>query len=678
MKYQYLILLMIAANAFGAEETLETIDVEGDQDLSVTRPLWEEGDKTKILTGKKNRSSKINYLPPVQTDNHRQHFSQQPGIYAADLATEPWTSLSFRNIGDPHEGQNLLILQDGLPVAVDMYGQPGNYYSPPAPLMDSLNVIAGGGALMYGPQPGGAINYVTPKLSKEMPLSGRLNAATGSYNLFSTVNSIMGSQGNTSYLGGYYRKQGDGLMKDNSDFAADYVQLKTNTFLENNTIFKSSMQLYNSDFGMAGGQSLASGPNLNTWTGTNRTPTRKYDRLRIARAQIMLGMEKKIDENTYLDAQLWGTAYKRYNKTQTGSGFGQFPTADTNAINDIRVYGFNGEVRVKHKTLSAGYLSYNSNSPTHAMAGKDAASNSGATTSRSDRTTRTQAVFAENNFSFGKLSVVPGLRYENITLTNENRTTGLHRADTYNVLVGGVGASYNLSEETQAFANVSQGFKPIGYGDVLNQANPTYIVEGDIKPSYNYFYEAGVRGENQKYLWDTSLYLIQRQNLTVTTTQGPNTVLSNGSSAQYRGIESSFTMKNVLRHHEGHVMDLYVNSNFNNAQFHGGPTKGKTPAYVPSLLLKYGVIYKKADKLHASLLATWVNEHYANDSHSDNFKVPSYSVVDLLFEYHFNKTWSANGAINNLLDQEYYTRIQATGIQPTMKRNLYAGLNYRF
>ena len=190
MKMKYLILLALASQVY-AQETLETIDVHGDQDLSATRPTWEESDKTKILTGKKNRSSKINYLPPVQTDNNRQHFSQQPGIYAADLATEPWTSLSFRGIGDPHEGQNLLILQDGLPVAVDMYGQPGNYYSPPAPLMDSLNVIAGGGALMYGPQPGGAINYVTPKLTKDMKTSGKLNAAAGSYDLFSSVNTII-------------------------------------------------------------------------------------------------------------------------------------------------------------------------------------------------------------------------------------------------------------------------------------------------------------------------------------------------------------------------------------------------------------------------------------------------------------------------------------------------------
>lgn len=685
MKFKYVLPLLLVSLAH-ADENLEPIEVGGEKDLPAARPSWEEKDNTKILTGKKNRTSSVKYLPPVQTDNNRQHFSQQAGIYAADLSTEPWTSLSFRGIGDPHEGQNLMILQDGLPVAVDMYGQPGNYYSPPAPLVETLNVIAGGGALMYGPQPGGAINYVTPKLKKDIETSGKLNAAYGSYDLISTVNLLQGSVGNTSYYGGYYRKQGKGYFKENSDFEADYVQLKTNTFLENKTMFKSSINLYDSDFGMAGGQSIQRGANLNTWSGSNRNATRKHDRLRIARAQLMLGLEKQIGDKTFIDTQIWGTAYKRYNKTQTGSGFGQIPTANTNTINDIRSYGYNGEVRVSHEydmngntnRFSGGYLTYNTDSPTHAMAGAAADSNSGRTTGRSDRTTRTQAVFLENNFNFGNFSVVPGVRYENITLSNENRTSGLNRSETYNVIVGGVGASYNFSDSTQGFLNISQGFKPIGYGDVLNQANPNYIVEGDIKPSYNYFYEAGLRGESSKLSWDSSVYLIQRQNLMVSRASGPNTILSNGSSAQYRGVESSFTLKDILKNDSQKILDFYVNFNFNNAKFHGGPTKGKTPAYVPALLVKYGFIYKHTDKLHASLLNTWVREHYANDAHNSDFKIPSYSVTDLLVEYSLSKSWSVNGALNNLLDEDYYARIQATGIQPTMGRNYYAGINYKF
>ena len=126
-----------------AAENLETIDVNAESEQEFFRPTWVEQEKTKILTGKKNRTTKINYLPPIQTDNHRQFFSQQASIHAADIAADPWTSLSFRGIGDPHEAQNLLIMQDGIPVSIDMYSSPNTYYAPPAQLMEEISVIAG-------------------------------------------------------------------------------------------------------------------------------------------------------------------------------------------------------------------------------------------------------------------------------------------------------------------------------------------------------------------------------------------------------------------------------------------------------------------------------------------------------------------------------------------------------
>ncbi len=112
MKTTLLVLFSLISLSAYAAESLEKIDVTADQDAN--RPTWLEQDKTKILSGKKNRTTKINYLPPVQTDNHRQFFSQQASIHAADIAADPWTSLSFRGIGDPHEAQNILILQDGI------------------------------------------------------------------------------------------------------------------------------------------------------------------------------------------------------------------------------------------------------------------------------------------------------------------------------------------------------------------------------------------------------------------------------------------------------------------------------------------------------------------------------------------------------------------------------------
>ncbi len=662
------------------KDSLDRIDVTANQDSY--RPSWIEQDKTKIYSGKKTRSSKVNYLPPVQMDNHRQFFSQQASIHAADIAADPWSSLSFRGIGDPHEAQNLLILQDGIPLAIDMYGAAGYYYTPPTQLMEEIQVLAGGGALMYGPQPGGAINYVSPRLSQDMPTTGSVNIAGGSYNLMSTVNMIKGSSGKTSYWGGYYRKQGDGYMRKNADFAADHLQFKTNTYLEGNTIFKTSFQGYNSDFGVPGGQAFSGQANGNAWTGNNRKATKLNDRLKVARSQVLVGIEKKLSSATTIETSLWGVFYKRFSKTQTGGNNGAFPTVDTNVINDVKSYAVNAEARLAHEwqlgenqnTLSIGALTYNNNSPTHVMAGSAGDSNSGATTARNIRTTRTNAIFFENKFTFGKLAVVPGLRYENIIMTSENRTSGVKRNEVYNVFLGGLGSSYSFNENIQAFANFSQGFKPISFADVLNQSNPTFTVNGDIKPSYNYFYEAGLRGEATKFNWDTSAFVIHRQNIVSTS----GTVLSNGSSVRYHGIEASLTIKDILNSKNVHELDLYANGIYNQAQFRRGALKGETPAYVPAAILKYGLIYRMQDKIKASFMGNWVREHFADDAHSRNRKIPSYSVYDLLAEYSFTKSLSMNGAINNILDHEYYARVNATGILPAMGRNFYAGVTYRF
>ena len=673
----YLILVCLISFPTFGDETLDVVRVFPD-----SRPTWKEADKTKILSGKKNTIASVNYLPPIQTDNNRQLLSQLPGLFSPEQSTEPWTVINYRGFGTPQEAQSLLLVQDGLPVAIDIYGQPDNLYSPPGPLMESIQVIAGGSALLYGPASGGAINYVSLRLVQNQPTKGRINLASGSYNLLSTVNTLSGSSGKTSYHLGYYRKQGDGLQRTNGDFFSDYLQFKTNTYLDGNMVFKTSFQGFDSDYGMPGGMALRKGAGLNTWGRDNRKATRENNRLRISRAQLMLGVEKKISINTFMDAQIWSTAYRKYNKAQTGSGFGRIPTGNATTINNSHSYGLNGELRLRHHydvhQFSAGYFIYNTNSPSVNESGNGPAANHGTVTSRLYRKTRTQALFLENQLDFGRFSVIPGVRFENITLsaTNDDKSGGtkLKRSDTYNVLLGGIGSTLELNKDTQIYANVSQGFKPIGYEEVLNQGNPNYTVSGDIKPSFNYFYESGIRGEGRKLNWDTSVYVVQRQNILASS----NNVLSNGGSARYEGIESSLIFKDIFGSTSSSEYDLYFNTNFLNAQFQRGSFKGKTPAHAPSALVKLGVIYRLQKKLHASLMGTFVNEHYSDDAHTADYRVPSYTIYDLLGEYRFSENWAINGAMNNILDRQYYGRVMATGVMPTMGRNFYLGGSYKF
>jgi Fe(3+) dicitrate transport protein len=669
-----------------AQDVLAPVEVRATQ---VAPVRWKEVESTRILSGKKNKATKTDVNPPIATDNLRQFFSQNAAVLTPEQSTEPWTALSIRGIGDPHEAQNVLILQDGLPVPIDMYGSGGQYYAPPGPLMDEIEVIGGGAALMFGPQPGGAINFRSKALTPDTAFGGKVGLTYGSYDLKSTVNQIHGKAGNTAYWAGYYGKSGNGYQRTNADFFAHNLQAKTHTFLENGGILKFSLQGYDSEFGMPGGMARlnCNAANANCWDrdGDNRRATRENDRLKIARALLSVGYEKKVTDATTVDATVWTTAYKRYSNTQTGTSFGIKPTTDTNTSRQTDAYGFNAEVRARHdwkageneNTLTAGVLSYNTNSPVTAWTGTKADAIRGTISSRTQNETRAHAVFAENRFAFGKLAVIPGVRFEHIELSSENRTLEREREETFDVVLGGLGASYELTEHAQAYANVSQGFKPISFATVLQQADPTVVVEGDIKPSYIYNYEAGVRSDSAKWNWDVSGYWVQYQNQLASTSSGGITTLFNGRSAHYRGIEAGVTRKDVLSHAQ-HALDLYVNGNLLDAEFRGGELEGNSPMFSPRHMVKYGAIYRYAETYRASLLATYVSDYYANDTHTQNNYVPSYQLFDLLGEARFGKNWSVNGAVNNFLDKVYYARVQSTGVLPTMGRNFYVGASYRF
>ncbi len=675
-----LALLWFSLGAF-AQNTLEPVEVKATRLPPV---VWKEVEENRILSGKKNKATKTDLHPPVATDNLRQFFTQNAGVLVAEQSTEPWPAFNVRGIGDPHEAQNVLLLQDGLPMPMDMYGSGGQYVAPPAPLMDEIEVINGGAALMYGPQPGGAINFRTPRLTRDTAFGGKVGATYGSYDLISTVNAVQGKSGNTAYWGGYYRKQGKGYQRAGADFSADHLQAKTHTFRENGDVVKVGFQGYDSDYGQPGGMTRSCGvANANCWDGEgdNRTPTRRNDRLKISRALLSLGYEDKMSDATSLETTVWASTYGRYSSTQTGGGFGTRPTGTTLDNRNSEAHGLNLESRLRHDwksgerdhTFTAGFLSYNTNSPTTSWSGPNLRSTRGTRTARSLNKSRVMALFAENRFDFGRWSLVPGVRYENITLDTANRLTEVDRAETFNVFLGGLGASFDLTSESQLYANVSQGFKPVGFSTVLQQANATTTVQGDINPSYIYNYELGGRGDTTHWNWDVSGYWVHYQNQVASS----GTTIFNGRSAHYRGVETSLTRKDVLRR-DAHALDLYANANLLDARYRGGSLEGKTPLYAPKTTVKYGAIYRNGEAWRTSLIATYVSGHYANDTNTDQYYIPSYQVFDLLAEARVAENWSVNGAVNNLLDKTYYSRIMSTGILPVPGRNFYVGANYKF
>ena len=98
-------------------------------------------------------------FPRITNNNYRQALAKTPGLYLSEETT-PLISIGYRGL-DPGRVQFTQVLKDGIPIHADQFGYPEAYYSPPLDTVDRLEFLRGGAALLYGPQPGGALNYIT-------------------------------------------------------------------------------------------------------------------------------------------------------------------------------------------------------------------------------------------------------------------------------------------------------------------------------------------------------------------------------------------------------------------------------------------------------------------------------------------------------------------------------------
>ncbi len=86
-----------------------------------------------------------------------------------------------------------------------------------------------------------------------------------------------------------------------------------------------------------------------------------------------------------------------------------------------------------------------------------------------------------------KLSIIPGIRFENITTKAEGEYTNVvfdlsgnpinpekvidNKSNTRSFLLGGIGATYNITQPIQVYVNFSQNYKAINFND-LRTLNP--------------------------------------------------------------------------------------------------------------------------------------------------------------------------------------------------------------
>lgn len=655
-------------------------------------PVKPDVDQAKIYEAKKTTVVELDEQVPLIENNYRRAFARIPGLLVSEMAIPSHLNINYRGIGDPHESEFLLTLKDGIPIGSDLFGYPTTYYTPPLQTIERVEFIRGGSSLLYGPQPGPKLNFITAQPPRDRAFTASTEHSIGSDGLYSTFNQFGGALGQFGYLGSFHHRQADGF-RDNADFNVYNGELKVTLHSTEQSRWTFGFYGYESESGEAGRLTLAQ------YLADREQTTTPIDRIWVSRYVPSLSIEHDLSEDTLLVVKGWAGYQDRFSRRQNGAG----------TLTDLdrqEFYFLGTDARVSHSwgawgeehALTAGFTLYGADSP------RSRERNPGVSTAMDgplqfdlDRQTLYGAVFAENRFKFGALSVIPAVRFELTRLSvEENLNTGKNLEDetfSRGVPLVGLGLAYDVGANHEAYGNVSQGYRPPKYDDLVNPTRGPVGQGGTPTESDVWNYELGVRGTPTSWLfYDTSLFFVDWDGFVETQTIGADEIRSNSGRAQYYGWEASTELDLVGLYDSVSGSDytdrwgsfsLFGNVSLLDAEFVSGARDGNEPSYAPGYAFKTGAVYRWQDRAQISLTGVWIDDHFWQDSNTaggvGTAEIAAYSVWDLAVEAKlFRDNISVFGGINNVFDEDYYSRIRGDGIEVTPDRTYYAGLRFSY
>ncbi|MBA4054700.1 MAG: TonB-dependent receptor, partial [Marivirga sp.] len=192
---------------------LEEVVVKGQRLFDIQRLPPVEG--TYIWSGKKNEVINVQSLNAnIAEKTPRQIFAKVPGVFVYDMdGSGNQVNISTRGL-DPHRGWEFNTRTNGSITNSDVYGYPASHYSIPMEAVDRIELVRGTGALQYGAQFGGMLNYVTKAPDTTRSIAFENSTTTGSFGLFSLFNAISGRIGKFQYSAYYSKRVSNGYRKN--------------------------------------------------------------------------------------------------------------------------------------------------------------------------------------------------------------------------------------------------------------------------------------------------------------------------------------------------------------------------------------------------------------------------------------------------------------------------------
>ncbi len=664
-------------------------------------------------------------LDRMQAVTANEVLRRTPGLHVVD---EEGAGLRL-NIGvrglDPDRSRKVLILEDGVPVALNPYGEPEMYYSPSIDRMQGVEVIKGSGQILYGPQSvGGVINFITAEPPVEQEMKLKLQSGQGGYT------SLLAQYGNTYDNTGiqvtYLRKQSDNMA--GTQFVLNDLNAKVRIPLSNKSVLGIKFSAYDENsnstyLGMTQSmfdqrtndfEFIAPNDNLdvkrmavsanhrysigNGWslhsTFFANTTTRDWRRQDFAL--------NSFDENgnNILPGDFTGTFW---GDTTVAGGAIFMRDRTGNRNRTFQVAGFEQKAEwqayfadfVEYK-LHVGYRYMFERAFEQRINGSSADAISGQLVNDEVRTGNALSAYVLNQIKLGKyFELSPGVRVEDYAFEREifrqsSRDTLITANNRIRTLIPGVGAGIFLHPNLNLYGGVHRGYSPPRVKDAIDFTFANPVLDLDAEKSWNY--EAGLRTKIAPGLRaELTYFLLDFENQVIAASESGGQAFGvvNAGATLNQGVEASIELnfRELVQSPWLILLDAqttFLRATFNESRIVNGiDIRGNRLPYAPDLTISSGLTVEAPFGTGMRFTLTHVGEQFTDDINSvlptnnGRFgKMDAFTLLDFGL-YHHIRPWKTrvNIAVKNITDQRYIATRRPQGISLGLPRFITAGFD---
>ncbi len=665
-----------------------------------------------IYAGKKNEVILVDSLDANKAiNNTRQILGRIPGLNIVETETGGFTANGIATRGlNPIQSIEMNTRQNGYNISGDIYGYNEAYYLPPMEAVQRIEMLRGAASLQFGAQFGGLVNYVIEDAPVDKRFEFKTSQTIGSFGLFNSFNSVGGTYKKWSYYAFLQYRHLDGYRPNSQQ-----KQVSGFGKIQYNATEKFSIgveySLLRNTLQMPGGLTDS------MFQESPKMSTRARNWLKSPWNVIAVHSDYQLSDNTSINLKTTYLFGQRSLVWRNEDGGPEALDVIDPATNDFvhrevgkeHMQNITTELRFAHQYRLGNQTSTLAGGVRHANAWfKRQGGGEGTTGSDFDLgitgdwgynlnfTTTNLAPFVENIFRIGNhLSITPGFRFESLrstvngykTVDDIKQTTRESRNRTFALF--GMGAEYDVTNNTNVYANISQAYRPIEYSQ-LEPFGVTSKVDPNLKDAYGFNADLGYRGTIKNVLnFDIGgFYMAYNNRIGVVVVTDPSTgseysYRTNIANSVHKGIESyiEFNLLKYINTTSKYGLSIFNSFALIDANYTTGEFKGKRVEAAARTINRVGLNVSNRHFSSTFQLNT-VGDAYGDASNvktSDDpvaGYIPAYTVLDASATYKISRYAVKFGA-NNLLNKSYFTRrtdeYPGPGIIPSVGRSFYVG-----